>query len=135
MLGTHDRAWRDSLGVGTVAGRVLVRSSEEVAMDPARSAREAVLRISSQAKNWWLHTDLDILDERDFSARGAPGEAPLAGGLTWQQLEEVVRTALRAGGCRGLSLVIYNPELDADRSQARRIVQFVSDIASDLPRR
>ena len=37
----------------------------------------------------------------------------------------VVRAALRAGGCRGLSLVIYNPDLDRDRSQARRIVQFV----------
>ena len=133
MLGPHDHAWRHELGVGTVAGRVVVRSSEEVAADPARSAREAVRRISSHASNWWLHTDLDVLDERDFSARGAPGELPLVGGLTWQHLEEVVRAALRTGGCRGLSLVIYNPELDADRSQARRIVQFVADIAPDLP--
>ena len=74
-----------------------------------------------------------VLDERGFSARGAPGEASLVGGLTWQHLEEVVRGALRAGGCRGLSLVIYNPDLDPDRSQARRIVQFVADIAPDLP--
>ena len=133
MLGPHDHAWRLELGVDSVAGRVVVRSSEEVAADPARSAREAVRRISSHASNWWLHTDLDVLDERDFSARGAPGEVPLAGGLTWQHLEEVVRAALRTGGCRGLSLVIYNPDLDADRSQARRIVQFVADIAPDLP--
>jgi arginase len=133
MLGPHDHAWRHELGVGTVAGRVVVRSAEEVATDPARSGRAAVRRISSHASNWWLHTDLDVLDERDFSARGAPGELPLAGGLTWQHLEEVVRAALRTGGCRGLSLVIYNPELDADRSQARRIVQFVADIAADLP--
>ena len=133
MLGPHDHAWRLELGVDSVAGRVVVRSSEEVAADPARSAREAVRRISSHASNWWLHTDLDVLDERDFSARGAPGEVPLAGGLTWQHLEEVVRAALRTGGCRGLSLAIYNPDLDADRSQARRIVQFVADIAPDLP--
>ena len=133
MLGPHDHAWRNPLGVGTVADRVVVRSPEEVATDPARSAREAVRRIASHASNWWLHTDLDVLDERDFSARGAPGEIALVGGLTWQHLKEVVRAALRTGGCRGLSLVIYNPELDADRSQARRIVQFVADIAPDLP--
>ncbi len=133
MLGPHDHAWRDELGVDSIAGRVLVRNPQDIAADPARSAREAVRRISSHASNWWLHTDLDVLDEREFSARGAPGEAPLAGGLTWEQLEEAVRAALRTGGCRGLSLVIYNPELDADRSQARRIVQFVAAIAPDLP--
>jgi hypothetical protein len=32
-----------------------------------------------------------------------------------------------------MSLVIYNPDLDPDRSQARRIVEFVAGIASDLP--
>jgi hypothetical protein len=82
MLGPHDHAWRQEIGVGTVAGRVVVRSSEAVATDPVTSAREAVQRISSHASNWWLHTDLDVLDERDFSARGAPGELPLVGGLT-----------------------------------------------------
>jgi arginase len=133
MLGPHDDAWRQPLGVDSVAGRVVVRSSEEVATDPARSAREAVRRISSHASNWWLHTDLDVLDERDFSARGAPGEIRLAGGLRWQHLEKIVRAALRTGGCRGLSLVIYNPDLDADRSQAHRIVQFVAEIAPDIP--
>ena len=133
MLGPHDHAWRHPLGVDSVAGRVVIRGSEEVATDPARSAREAVGLISSHASNWWLHIDLDVLDERDFSARGAPGEVRLAGGLRWQHLEEIVRAACRAGGCRGLSLVIYNPDLDADRSQARRIVQFVAEIALDIP--
>ena len=133
MLGPHDHAWRHELGVGTVAGRVIVRSADEVAGDPAASARAAVEHISAHAPGWWLHMDLDVLDEQGFSAHGAPGEIPLTGGLTWQHLEEVVRAALRTGGCRGLSLVIYNPELDADRSQARRIVRFVADIAPDLP--
>ena len=41
--------------------------------------------------------------------------------------------ALRAGGCRGWSLVISNPDLDPDGSQARRIVRFVGDVAPDLP--
>lgn len=133
MLGQRDDAWQRELGIGTIAGRVSLRSAEDVHRDPARVATEAVRQISAQAPSWWLHTDLDVLDLEEFSACGAPGETLLSGGLRWQELTEVVRTALRAGGCRGWSLVIYNPDLDPDRSQARRIVQFVSAVAPHLP--
>ena len=75
MLGPHDQAWRRGLGVGSVAGRVALLNSDEVAANPARAASEAVRRISAHASGWWLHTDLDVLDGRDFSARGAPGKS------------------------------------------------------------
>ena len=42
-------------------------------------------------------------------------------------------TALDTGGCRGWSLVIYNPDLDPDGSQALRIVRFVTEVAPHLP--
>jgi arginase len=133
MLGPRDDAWRRPIGVRTVADRVSVRSAEEVSVQPARAATEAVRHLASRVRGWWLHTDLDVLDRRDFSACGAPGEIELSGGLTWEQLTEVVRAALDAGGCRGWSLVIYNPDLDPDSHQARRIVRFVSDVAPHLP--
>jgi arginase len=133
MLGQHDDEWRRPIGVESFANRVMLLNAEQVATDPARAARDGVGRISATTPNWWSHIDLDVLDERDFFARGAPGEIVLSGGLTWQQLTEVVQAALRAGGCRGLSVVIYNPDLDPDRRLARRIVQFVSDIAPSLP--
>ena len=133
MLGPHDHAWQRGLGIGSVAGRVVLLNSDEVAANPARAASEAVRRISAQASGWWLHTDLDVLDGRDFSARGAPGEVALSGGLTWPHLTEVVMTALDTGGCRGWSLVIYNPDLDPDGSQALRIVRFVTEVAPHIP--
>jgi arginase len=133
MLGPRDEAWRRNLGVETIAGNVLLRNSEEVAADPSGVTPSAIESISSHASNWWLHTDLDVLRERDFFARGAPGEISLSGGLTWQQLTEVIQTALGVGGCRGWSLAIYNPDLDPDGSQARRIVQLVTEIAPHLP--
>ena len=133
MLGPRDQAWRKGLGVETIADHVLLRKSEEVAADPAGVTRSAIETISSHVSNWWLHTDLDVLSEREFSARGAPGEISLSGGLTWQQLTEVIQTALSVRGCRGWSLAIYNPDLDPDGSQARRIVQLVTEIAPHLP--
>ena len=133
MLGPRDHSWRRELDVETVAGHAALLNAEEVAANPARAASEAVQRISTQASSWWLHIDLDVLDKRVFSACGAPGEVALSGGLTWQHLTEVVQTVLHAGGCRGWSLVIYNPDLDPDGSQALRIVQFVTEIAPHLP--
>ena len=133
MLGPRDEPWRQQRGIETVAGHVLLRNSEEVAADPADVTRSAINRISAHVSNWWLHTDLDVLSERDFYARGAPGEISLSGGLTWQQLTEVIQTALDVGGCRGWSMSIYNPDRDPDGSQARRIVQLVTEVAPHLP--
>jgi arginase len=56
----------------------------------------------------------------------------VSGGLTWAQLTELIAAALRVGGCRGWSVVIYNPEKDPDGREARRIVRFVADVASRL---
>jgi arginase len=58
----------------------------------------------------------------------------LAGGLTWQQLAELVVSALRSRGCAGWSLSVYNPDLDPDRSAARRIVEFVTQVAPSTGR-
>jgi hypothetical protein len=37
-------------------------------------------------------------------------------------------SALQAGGCRGWSLGVYNPDLDPERHAARRIVAFLAGI-------
>ena len=132
MLGPRDEPWRREVNMESIVGRVWLRNAEQVSADPDRIAREAVRHVSAAAASWWLHVDFDVLDEQDFFARGAPGEVVLSGGLTWRQLTEAVQTALGAGGCCGLSLVIYNPDLDPDRKLARRIVEFAGDIAPYL---
>jgi arginase len=133
LLGPRDRPERLERNVSTLADRVLLRTPDQLCANPCESAREAVRHVTSRTPGWWLHTDLDVLADNEFSARGAPGEMLLPGGLIWSQLTELVSCALRAGGCRGWSLVIYNPDLDADGSAARRIVRFVSDVAPRLP--
>jgi len=58
----------------------------------------------------------------------------LAGGLTWRQLTQIGTAAMQDAGCCGWSLAIYNPELDPDRGAARRIVEFVAQVASSMSR-
>jgi arginase len=132
ILGLRDAPERLERNVPTVAEHVLLRTCDELRTNAAATAREAVARVNSCTPGWWLHTDLDVLSESNFSARGAPGEMYLPGGLTWPQLTEIVSTALRAGGCRGWSLVVYNPDLDPDGSAGSRVVRFVRDVAHYL---
>jgi arginase len=129
MLGPRDGGHRRPLNIPTVADRVWLRTPDDLSADPAGAAIEAVEHITSSTFGWWLHTDLDVLARAEFAACGAPGEALLPGGLTWLQLTEIVSTALRAGGCRGWSLAVYNPDLDPDGSAAVRIVEFVTEVA------
>jgi len=46
-------------------------------------------------------------------------------GLTWADLTTLTRTALRADGCRGWSVGVYNPDLDPDGVDAKRIVSYL----------
>jgi arginase len=134
MLGPRDHLFRQAANVATVADRVWLRSADEVSTDPPGYARMAIEHVMAQAPRWWLHIDLDVLARSDFAACGAPGEVSLAGGLTWQQLTETTTSALQSGGCAGWSMSVYNPDLDPDRSAARRIVEFVAQVAPSAGR-
>ena len=129
MLGARDHLFRQAANVPTVADRVWLRSADEVSTDPPGYARMAIEHVAAHSSRWWLHIDLDVLTRSDFSACGAPGEVSLAGGLTWRQLTQISASALQDGGCAGWSMSIYNPDLDPDRSTARRIVEFVAQVA------
>jgi arginase len=134
MLGPRDHLFRQAANVPTVADRVWLRSADQIAADPARYARLAVERVAAHGARWWLHIDFDVLARGEFTACGAPGEVTLADGLTWRQLTEAGLSAVRSGGCAGWSISIYNPDLDPDRSAARRIVEFVARIAPSAGR-
>lgn len=134
MLGQRDHDLRRELNVATLADRgILLHTYEDVTADPAEHAREAVKHVTKAVPGWWLHTDLDVLAQDEFIAQRVPGDVDQVGGLTWPQLTELVSSALQAAGCRGWSLVIYNPEQDPDGSEAQRIVRFVTDVVSSLP--
>ncbi|HXZ72996.1 MAG TPA: arginase family protein [Streptosporangiaceae bacterium] len=134
MLGPRDHLFRQAASVPTVAGQVWLRPADEVSADPAGYVRMAIEHVVAQAPRWWLHIDLDVLARSEFAACGAPGEIMLAGGLTWRQLTQIATAAMQDAGCCGWSLAIYNPELDPDRGAARRIVEFVAQVASSMSR-
>ncbi len=72
-----------------------------------------------------LGADADALPAVDY---------PQPGGLSWPELESLTAAALRAPGCLGITVCIYNPDLDPDQQHARRIVDYVSQMCAHSSR-
>jgi arginase len=126
MLGPRDRQEIDQAGAESLTGTVAVfRDDEAVRASGAHgSAREAIGALANSAPAFWLHMDLDVLRTEDFPA----ADYTQPGGLAWDELLEIAKTTLAAPDCVGCSIVIYNPDLDPERTSAARIVRFVSDL-------
>jgi arginase len=126
MLGPRDRGELDEAGVESLDGAVgLFRDDVAVrASGPATSARDAGAALAGASRSFWLHVDLDVLRTEDFAA----ADYLQPGGLTWEELLDVAAAALVDPRCLGCSVVIYNPELDAKRTFAARIVRFLADL-------
>ncbi|MDP8928365.1 MAG: arginase family protein [Actinomycetota bacterium] len=71
---------------------------------------------------FWIHLDCDVLDDAVMPAV----DYRLPGGLSWQELEVVLRAACASPGAIGIDVTIYNPTLDPDRSIARRLVECLA---------
>jgi arginase len=135
MLGMRDDALRRQLNVASLAEHgVLLRTAHDVAADPAASGGAAAGHVLAHSAGWWLHLDVDVLARTELASQRVPGDEDSEGGLTWPELTAVLGAALAAGGCRGWSIAIYDPEQDPDGGDARRIVQLVRDVAALLPR-
>jgi arginase len=65
-----------------------------------------------------LVLDCDVLDDAAMSAV----DYRLPGGLSWGELETVIRVAIESGGVVGLEVTIFNPALDSDGGITRALV-------------
>jgi arginase len=131
MLGQRDERYRREIRVPSIADRVQMHSPDELHRHPGRAGSQAAQYLNSQVPGWWLHLDLDVLDRKEFNACGAASDVAMPGGLTWAELGAVVTSAWQAGGCRGWSLGVYNPDLDPAATNAKRIVTFMEDVTSN----
>ena len=61
---------------------------------------------------YWLHVDADVLDLPAV-------DSPAPGGLSFAELTELLRAVL--DGAVGVQVTVFDPDLDADGSQARAL--------------
>ncbi|MGZ5365459.1 MAG: arginase family protein [Mycobacterium sp.] len=127
VLGPRDDAWRRRFNVGALADSgVWVAPLAEVADDPVGAGRAAIAELAGHVDRWWLHIDLDVLDPVEFPAQGLPDVEDEPGGLTWDQLTDLVVSLFGSSAhCVGASLAIYDPDQDQDHRGAAKIIEFV----------
>jgi len=132
VLGPRDGAWRQQFNVGTLADHgVWLAPLAEVADDPAGTGRRAMEHLSAEVDRWWLHIDLDVLDPVVFPAQGLPDVEDEPGGLTWDQLTDLVMGLFTtSAACIGGSIAIYDPDQDPDGTDAAQIVAFVRNVVA-----
>jgi arginase len=87
---------------------------------------ERVAAELSTAGPFWLHLDVDVLDEEAFPAT----DYLMGGGMTWDELNELLPPLLAPQALVGTSIACYNPDKDPDRACGRALVESFSQALS-----
>jgi len=90
----------------------------------AATARRALQRLTTaDLDGFWIHLDADVLDDAIMPAV----DYRMPGGLQWDELTTVLRTALASGKALGIDITIFNPKLDPDGSITQRFAQALAE--------
>lgn len=128
VLGPRDEREISASGIPSIADRVGVFLDASGLVNDLDSGKTVAQNFASRGLSWWLHVDLDVL-----STAALPAVDYLQpGGLSWEQLKTLVFGATSTDGCIGVSVCIYNPDLDPDRVGAASVVEFLTELVAEL---
>lgn len=89
----------------------------------ARDAVGHLTRDGGPDGGFWIHVDADVLDDAIMPAV----DYRLPGGLSWEELTNVLSLSIKSRRAVGLEVTIYNPQFDPDRTGARGLVRVIGD--------
>jgi arginase len=101
-------------------------SVEAVRTEGPAAASERVAR-SLSAHPFWIHLDVDVLDQDVFRAT----DYLMSGGMTWSELAAALGPLASSPALAGASLACYNPEKDPGRECGRALVEALAVAFSD----
>jgi arginase len=78
--------------------------------DLATVGAESAERLSEGGRRYWLHLDVDVMDQEAFPAT----DVLMPDGLSVAELSELMAPLLAHEGLAGVNLVCFNPEKDPD---------------------
>lgn len=90
----------------------------EQGVETAAHGAVAHLEREDGPEGFWIHLDADVLDDAIMPAV----DYRLPGGLSWQELSDVLRAAAASPRAVGLEVTIFNPTFDPDGTIARDLV-------------
>lgn len=102
-----------------------IASPVEEVRGRAGAAAAGVLGGLDGGRPFWLHFDVDVLDQDVFPAT----DYLMPGGLDWDEAGESLAPLLSAPGLIGASVGCYNPEKDPDSACGRALVRALGAAA------
>jgi arginase len=110
-----------SAGASRMHYRDLVAVREAGMATAANEALHAIRR--RRPSDVFLHVDVDVLDSTIMPAV----DSPQADGLRYDELTELLHTAIASGCVTGMEVTIFDPDLDPDGELARKLAVVLSD--------
>jgi arginase len=98
---------------------------EDVRSDGAGETGERVAGELAAQGPLWLHLDVDVLDRDAFPAT----DYLIGGGMTWEELNDLLSPLLSSEALIGASIACYNPDKDPDRACGRALVEALRPLA------
>jgi arginase len=125
LLGFRDR--EESVADGmrqpeTLDPAPILHPAEELGSRPGEIAAGVAGSLAEQGP-FWLHLDVDVLDQDVFPAT----DYLMPDGLDWDQVRAVLAPILDSPGLIGASVACYNPDKDPDRACGRALVEALRD--------
>jgi arginase len=110
---------------GLLAGELsdlLVLSPDDLRAQGLREAGElAAARLKEGPGRYWIHLDVDVLDERAMPAT----DYLMPGGLEWGELAELLHPLCASPAAAGMSVGCLNPEKDPGGALTQRTCDLV----------
>ncbi len=91
---------------------------------PEQTGQTAASIFAAWAGQFWVHFDVDVLDQSVFPAT----DYLMPGGLRWEEARQLLRPLIRNPALIGVSLGCYNPEKDPEANCAKDIVSNLAAI-------
>jgi arginase len=84
----------------------------------------AAERLAERAGRYWIHLDVDVLDQRAMPAT----DYLMPGGLEWEELAELLAPLCSSPAVAGLSVGCLNPEKDPGGRLTRRTCDLLAGV-------
>ena len=123
LIGRRDMA-KDCYGHAALAKSAILDlpGSQFLTDDPGELAATTLDRVApGDARGFWIQVDADVLNPSVMPAV----DSPEPGGLLPHELVRFLTPLVRHPRALGLSLTVYDPALDPDRSCARGLVNML----------
>jgi len=87
------------------------------------AAQNALAQLHTEAREFMLHLDLDVIAQEEFAATNVPG----SGGLSFAEVQASLSEFVKDKNLLGFDVAQYNPEKDTDGSAAKRLIELLTE--------